>query len=144
MTTSELIEALKKEDPEGTSEVYVNGEAIYFAERLPGYYDGWYPVLIQDHSKDPYYNITGIRYTKVGTKIRLQTMGMEDILCDNPKATVELDGSLGDYATRVLQEREAALREEYRNLNNSLNAAAGENAGRPGTNATDPGTQSEA
>lgn len=117
MKTRELIKVLQEVDPEGESEVIVNGDPIYFAENLPGYYDGWYSVLIQDHSKDPYYNITGIRQTRAGDKVRLHLMSMEDVLLDNPEAIVELDSSLGPERIKEMEESVQALRVEHRQIN---------------------------
>ncbi len=40
MTTTQLIELLKQEDPEGTAEVCVGVNPVWCVERMPYYYDG--------------------------------------------------------------------------------------------------------
>ena len=40
MTTKELIEALKKADPEGGTQVCVGNTPIYFVENETAYWDG--------------------------------------------------------------------------------------------------------
>jgi hypothetical protein len=103
MTTKELIQRLQEEDPEGNTEVVVGGEPIHWIENLPAYYDGRCGSLILDHSKDPYYNIVGYRVRESGRKVRLGTVDLEDVLYDNPNATVDLSD---------LQEREREQWEE--------------------------------
>jgi hypothetical protein len=92
MTTNELIARLREEDPEGNTQVVVGNTPIYTVESLPAYYDGCMQVLIQDHSKDPYYNITGIRFQSDGRKVSLGRMDWEDVLWNNPQAEIDLSG----------------------------------------------------
>jgi len=42
MKTKELIEQLQKEDPSGELHIRINGMMPIFAEKKPGYYDGFY------------------------------------------------------------------------------------------------------
>jgi len=91
MKTKELIEQLKENDPSGELEVCVDNLPIYFVDVLPAYWDGRLQCLIQDHSKDPYYNIVGYRITSNGDKLNLRTMDLGTVLLDNPEAVVELD-----------------------------------------------------
>jgi len=109
-----LIAALQEADPEGTAEVVVGGSPIYFLERLPGYYDGAYSVLIQDHTKDPYFNIIGMKFTRSGTKLKVVTMNSDDILEHDPEAIMELDPSLGEHRIKQMTENIEAAREEAR------------------------------
>lgn len=89
MKTKELIRLLQEEDPSGELECNVDGKDIYFVEKLPGYYDGAYKVLIRDETKKNQYNIDGISIRRDGFKIRLNTMGYDEVLLDNPDAIVE-------------------------------------------------------
>lgn len=89
MKTKELIKLLQEEDPSGELECNVGGKDIYFVEKIPGYYDGAYKVLIRDDSKKNQYNIDGISIRRDGFKIRLYTLGYDDVLLDNPDAIVE-------------------------------------------------------
>jgi hypothetical protein len=122
MTTKEFIEFLQKEDPEGTAEVVVDNQPVYVVERLPGYYDGPYWKLIQDPTKKGSYNILGITYTKLGNKLRIRTMGHNDVLWDNPEAIVELDPSLGkeciDAKTRLIETERNVIRDAISEINN--------------------------
>lgn len=84
MKVEKLIEELKKCNPE--AEVICNGDGpIYFLEPKPGYYDGHTPILIQDDSKSPYYNIIGYKWDASKEKIVLQSMNFEDCLWDADK-----------------------------------------------------------
>jgi GrpB-like predicted nucleotidyltransferase (UPF0157 family) len=89
MKTKELIKLLQEEDPSGELECNVDGKDIYFVEKIPGYYDGAYKVLIRDDSKKNQYNINGISIRRDGWKVVLKTMGYDDVLLDNPDAIVE-------------------------------------------------------
>ena len=76
MKTKDLILELQKCDP--NAEVVVGGEAIFFIEELPGYYDGSYQKLIQNESNN--YNIKGIEFTRSGTKVKIHCLSVEDII----------------------------------------------------------------
>lgn len=68
MTTNELIEMLKKEDPEGNCHVRIHGEMPWFAEKKPGYWDGPYTYVEED---------TMVFSTK-GDKVDIRTMEPDD------------------------------------------------------------------
>jgi hypothetical protein len=91
MKSKDLIAFLQKEDPSGEIEVVVGQSDIYFAERLPMYYDGCPIILIRDKSKEPYYDIKGFRATSEGEKIKLYCYDAEDVIWDNPDCIVELN-----------------------------------------------------
>lgn len=116
MTTNELIERLKREDPEGTAEVIVHGNPIYALERLPGYYDGSFGRLIQDPKKAPWYNIVGFCETRAGTKLRLCTMSMEDVIDEDPEAIIELDPSLGEHRLSIMVPEVEKMRQASRDM----------------------------
>lgn len=114
MTTKDLIKRLQEVDPEGNTEVVVGSDPIYFVEHLPGYYDGAYVTLIQDHGKDPYYNITGAKVTRAGSKVKIHLMSVEDILQDDSNAyidTSELTGHTKEWwETHIKQWREESAK----------------------------------
>ena len=89
MKSKELIKQLQELDPLGEIEVCVGNEDIYFAERLPAYYDGRLQVLILDEKKKPYYHIDGLKITGKGDKIKLHTVSLEDILWHNKNAVID-------------------------------------------------------
>lgn len=122
MKTKEFIEMLQKEDPKGVAEVCVGGIPVYCVEHLPGYYDGPYSVLIEDPTKEPYYRVTGIKHTREGCKLCIKTMDTEDILCDDPEATVILDPSLGHERITDMQIWVEEKREEYRKIKAEVEA----------------------
>ncbi len=105
MTTKELIEALKKVDPEGDTQVCVGNTPIYFVENETAYWDGLLQVLIQDHSKDPFYNIKGYKVTGSGRKVQLHLMGLDDVILDNPEIPIDLselsDDRRGEWGQRI-------------------------------------------
>lgn len=88
MKVKELIQQLQNFNPE--AEVVVGGEAIFFAEELPGYYDGYYQKLIQDPRKAPYYNVQGLEFSRTGTKVKLHLLELSDIIW-NCESLTELE-----------------------------------------------------
>lgn len=89
MKTKELIDKLQKEDPSGELEVCVGNLPIYFLEKLPAYYDGPLEMLIQDRSKDPYYNIVGYKITTKGDKLNVVVYDLDSWLTDDPDGSVD-------------------------------------------------------
>ncbi len=69
MTSAELIEEIKKADPNGTAVVDM---CIYFVATMEGYYDG--------HST--YLDGENIVFDRQSTKLRFYTMGLHDIAWD--------------------------------------------------------------
>lgn len=90
MKTKDLIAALMEADPSGELEVGDGNADIYFVERQESYYDGSFQQLIRDKSKEPYYCITGCKVWASGQKVKLHLMGCEDVISNNPDATVDL------------------------------------------------------
>lgn len=110
MKTKELIEALKKNDPSGELEVSVGKTPIYVVERMPAYYDGKLRMLVQDHSKDPYYNVVGGIITDKGHHLNIHTLDpIDDLLLDFPDAPITLDLSsperIAQYGEMVEERR---------------------------------------
>lgn len=90
MTTAELIANLKSLDPEGTTEITVDGAAIYFCEYLPAYYDGCLIKLDQDKN-NPHYNITGATLQRHGFKVRIHTLSLEDVIEEDPNIPIKFE-----------------------------------------------------
>lgn len=110
MKTKELIKTLQELDPEGEIEVNVAGRDIYFAEVLPGHYDGGYSILIRDPEEAPFYNIHGIKLCRTGTKIELHTMGYKDVIWDQDMNEMSFeydsDSTRERYESEILKEQE--------------------------------------
>jgi len=120
MKTRELIEALQLEDPSGELEVIAGGTPIYFASRQPAYYDGPLQMLIHDESKRPYYSIVGYKVTQHGEKVRLHLMGLDECMLDEQSIPVDLT-ELGEYQRGSWEKRVAELREQMREIHESVN-----------------------
>lgn len=90
MKTKELIAALQAADPSGEIEVCVDNKDIYFAEVVEAYWDGRLQRIVIDESKKPYYSVVGAKVLASGNKLRLHTMGVEDVLDNDPDAPVDL------------------------------------------------------
>lgn len=104
MKTKELIKTFQELDPSGEIEVVVNGDPIYFAEKIPAYYDGALKILIQDESLSPYYNVVGMKITQKGEKIRLNTNSFEDIISENNIEDLTFDFSeLSSVSKNILK-----------------------------------------
>lgn len=117
MKTAQLIEQLKKEDPEGDTEVVVGGTPIHFVSREPGYYDGHYEVLIEDPAKKPYYAVIGGVATGQGSKVKLHLLSIEDALY-NCNTEEELDAFILtlDFQNYVLDESRERREKPYRDM----------------------------
>jgi len=120
MTTDELIEMLKREDPTGQLPVVVGSEDIYFVERQPGYYDGCYQQLIHDPEKrGKQYSITGVKITTKGYKVKLVTCNLDDVLLDHPEIPVDLS-ELSEHKRNYWEHCVESLRQEYRDANSEV------------------------
>lgn len=114
MKSKELIEALQQLDPTGETEVSVGNHPIWYVEDLPAFYDGYLQVLIRDKSKEPYYDITGAKYVGEGRKISIHTMGVTDLLWNDPEAIVEYNGGSIRYKETDEQTRKSSKHVELR------------------------------
>jgi hypothetical protein len=90
MKTKELIKQLQELDPTGETEVSCGNHDIWIVEMLPAYYDGRLQLLIRDPElTGKCFDIIGAKYVSKGQKIKLTSMGVTDVLWDNPDAIVE-------------------------------------------------------
>lgn len=105
MTTKDLIALLQEADPDGTTEVCVDNQAIVGVLHLGAYYDG---ALQQVFSDAPGRYPTSARVTKKGYKIVIDYLSIEDLIYDNPDFPVELPDGDDRWATRVAEWREQA------------------------------------
>lgn len=94
LTTNELIEVLKREDPSG--KLYVRGVgSIVDVERLPGYWDGYYEYL----DEDGYFHIT-----RKGEKVNLVMYEWEDFIADEDGDTSKLIIEDTDHMKKEVEE----------------------------------------
>lgn len=113
MKSKELIRILQETDPNGETEVTIDGADIYCVARYPGYYDGCYQVITRDPSKTTF-NIVKIKRTRAGEKIRLHTYSIEDLIWDGwdiqSGGKVEID----NFECPSYNERDEATRKEVK------------------------------
>jgi len=69
MKTKDLIEKLQKLDPTGEIHVCIDNHDIFSVSLNPAYWDGTLQVLLRDPSKEPYYDVKGLRFVVHGNKI---------------------------------------------------------------------------
>lgn len=125
MKTSELIRRLQEADPTGDAECVVGCEDIFFVEPLPAYYDGRPLLLVHDESlRDKCFSVVGARFMGDGPKVRITTLGLEDLLIDNPELPIE--GAYGHRAEHV-----EAARQHARDVIAKVDAEFQEKYGRP-------------
>lgn len=90
MTTRELIGMLMALDPEGNIPVVVGNHDIYFAQRLPGHYDGARQELLHDNEKrGRAWSVIGAKVTTGGEKISIRPMSIAEVLVDMPDLPIE-------------------------------------------------------
>lgn len=124
MKSKELIEELQKLDPSGEIEVVVGGEAIYFVDHQPGYYDGAYEVLTRDPSKKCF-NITKIKRTRQGSKLKIRTFSAENLIWDGfdiqSGGKVEIDnsefGPYPNYYDKIDEDTRQEVKEVMKTIN---------------------------
>ena len=97
MTVKELIDKLKECDP--NSIVCTGGnDSIKCIEHLPAYYDG----RLVNVSQDEYGNPVKIEVGAKGTKVKIHSYDIEDVIFENPRINVivgnDSRGTLKTYA----------------------------------------------
>jgi hypothetical protein len=106
MKSKELIRQLQEADPSGEIEVCIDNADIHFVETMSAYWDGKLQVLKRDHSKDPYFNIVGGKYVVSGSKIKIYSMSITDLISEFPDE-MEIDYSeLGSQAQAYKDQHE--------------------------------------
>ena len=103
MTTAQLIELLKQEDPEGTAEVCVGVNPVWFVEKVPAYYDGRLEFVER---------IKGLPvragWRSEGDKVKIHTDDIETAIYDNPD--VEIVEPLRSDGRHTARDLKAELR----------------------------------
>lgn len=83
MTTAQLIELLKQEDPEGTAEVCVGVNPVWCVEKMPYYYDGRLEFVER---------VKGLPvragWRNEGSKVKIRTDDIESAIYDNPEVEI--------------------------------------------------------
>lgn len=114
MKSKVLIEILQDLDPSGETEVTAGGGDIFSVEILPAYWDGSLNVLIRDPSKAPYYDVIGMEEIRTGNKIRLNIMGLDDVIFDDQKDEGLYKGvskRFQELVTQYKQQRDKILKD---------------------------------
>ena len=93
LKTRELVKQLQEADPTGELEVTVGKTDIHFLQTLPGYYDGYYEVLVRDENLIDCYNVVGAEIRGTGYHVCIETFSIQDMLHDDPSAPVTIIGS---------------------------------------------------
>lgn len=83
MTTAELIGLLRQEDPDGTAEVCVGVNPVWFVEHLPAYYDGRLEFVERVNGKP-----VRAGWRVDGSKVRIRTDDVETAIYDNPDVEI--------------------------------------------------------
>lgn len=76
MTTSELIDQLRKADPTGNMHVRINGSTPYCCEAKEGYWDGHYTYF---ENPDNVWQ-SKLIYSTLGNKVDIHTMDLYDFI----------------------------------------------------------------
>jgi len=117
MKTKELIRQLQEADPSGELECAIGGNIdIMSVYEMPAYYDGYLEILERDHSKDPYYNVSGGIITGKGQKIKIEGYSIEDAILDDADFPVKF---IGEHCDRYRKSVEK-YREEIRQIDKEI------------------------
>jgi len=114
MKTKELIKRLQEADPSGELECCVGNADIYFCHVEPAYWDGCLQVLKRDPKLEPYYNLTGVKFTTKGNKVQIEVVDFETLLLDVEDAEVEYEGE--EWVRRTYEPQVNHYREEARKI----------------------------
>lgn len=117
MTTSELILLLHDADPDGDTEVSVDGAAAWIVYRQAAYYDGARQDIIIDPDKSGY-NVIGARRTTRGHKVVIRSMSVQEAIEENPDLPIEYVGG----SDKWYREEDDRARERVRRENAELEA----------------------
>lgn len=117
MKTKDLIAQLQENDPTGEVECVVGGIDIHFVERMPGFYDGCYQVLIKDK---PNQYPTGVKIMRSGEKVMIHTLSASDLIFDAEDVEVIIDPQMGEFHTIRYQNLVAKWRQEAIDINNDV------------------------
>lgn len=118
MKTKRLIELLQEADPAGEEHVCVGNVDIHCVYAEPAYWDGPLQILERDE-ENPYYNITGAKYKRSGTKIVITPLSITDAICNDTKLPVDYS-ELSEHRQKPAQEAHDNLRKWYENMENEL------------------------
>lgn len=116
MKVKKLIELLQAEDPTGETEVCIGNQDIFCLESKPAYWDGCLQILTRDWSNE-FYNVTGAKYTSVGSKIEIRSMGIDDAIAEDPDLPVEV---IDEFLDKRMAETVAKWRQEAREMRKNI------------------------
>lgn len=116
MKTKDVIEMLQEADPSGELECVVGNHDIFCAHVEPAYWDGSMQLLVREKD-NPYYNVTGAIYTSQGDKVQINTMGIDDALCNDPDLPVEVTDT---FVNKRMQDQVNAWRKENQEIKESV------------------------
>jgi len=116
MKSRELIKQLLEVDPTGEVEVCVGNHDVFSVHCEPAYWDGRLQLLGRDHSKDPYYNVVGAKYTAKGSKIVITSMGVTDAIIDNADMPVDYSECGNEDTAKRYRETDDRTRAEIRDI----------------------------
>lgn len=114
MKTAELIKQLQDADPEGILEVVSGAEDTFYVECAPSYYDGNLFYVVRDPNIKGY-NVKEAVISRAGYKVNIRTIGIRDVLMENPDLPVTFMGFSIEREKEELKNLEH-LREEMRGV----------------------------
>jgi len=120
MKTKDLIKLLQEADPEGETECCIGNADIHFVEKLPAYYDGTLQVLLRDHSKDPYYNICGAKYTSQGSKIQIRSLSITDAIANDKELPIDYSEMGNKDKAKAYEEANNRTRQAEADIENNV------------------------
>lgn len=88
MKTNELIEELKKLDPDNECDVCISNHPIRCVDRMAWYWDGRKETVIRNEGGEPIL----VGYISGCDKIKLIADSIEDALLDNPECPIDVSG----------------------------------------------------
>ncbi len=118
MTTAELIAQLKHCDPEGNLLVNINGEAPFFVQTHPAYYDGNL-FYIEKTKYLNCYNVKGAGFIRTGLKVVIETISLRDVLIEDINLPITYEGfsekdkeRIGNHVQKIKEEISPYARKE--------------------------------
>jgi hypothetical protein len=112
MKVKELIKLLQEEDPTGELEVAIDNQDIHYIDVVEAYWDGRLERVIKD-SAIKGYNVIGGKVLSSGKKLRIHTIGIEDVICNDPDVDIDLSDlehnmptSYKDWSEKIVKFRQ--------------------------------------
>ena len=106
-------------DPTGEEECCVNNHDIHFVSIDPAYWDGKLQVLNRDPN-NKYYNIIGAKYVTSGYKVCINTLSIENAICNDPDLPIDYSECGSEETAQNYKENDDKTRQKIKDISKQI------------------------